>query len=189
MSLRFSNVYGPMSYHKGSVVTIFMRRILEGKPLVVYGDGSQTRDYVFVDDLCEGIVAAMRTRCRGAFQLGSGVGTPLERLIEEISKVVDPEFRPEVRFEPFRTGELRHAWTDVGKARKELGWTPRTSLPRRARADLGVVPGSPRHLPGDGRQARKLVLSSKSRPLTRLSLPAPTADSPAASSRTSQAKF
>lgn len=129
MSLRFSNVYGPMSHHKGSVVATFMRRILEGKPLVVYGDGSQTRDYVFVDDLCEGIVAAMRARRRGAFQLGSGAGTPLERLIEEISKVVEPEFRPEVRFEPFRTGELRHTWTDVGKAREELGWTPRTSLP------------------------------------------------------------
>ena len=129
ISLRFSNVYGPMSFHKGSVVAAFMRRILEGMPLVVYGDGSQTRDYIFVDDLCEGIVAAMRAGRSGTFQLGSGAGTPLNRLIEEIAKVVGPECQLEVRYEPFRTGEIRHNWTDVRKAREELGWTPRTSLP------------------------------------------------------------
>jgi UDP-glucose 4-epimerase len=51
LSLRFSNVYGPRSFHKGSVVALFMREILNGQELVVYGDGSQTRDYVFVSDL------------------------------------------------------------------------------------------------------------------------------------------
>ena len=129
VSLRFSNVYGPMSYHKGSVVAAFMRRILNDEALVVYGDGSQTRDYLFVDDLCEGIVAAMRADRSGAFQLGSGIGTPLDRLIEEIAAVVGPDFRPEVRHEPFRTGEIHHTWADVRKAREELGWTPRTPLP------------------------------------------------------------
>ena len=127
-SLRFSNVYGPMSFHKGSVVAGFMRRIIDGKSLVVYGDGSQTRDYVFVDDICEGIVAALCARRTGAFQLGSGIGTPLSQLIKEISEVVGPEFRPKVRYKPFRTGELRHTWADVSKARDELGWVPHTTL-------------------------------------------------------------
>ena len=129
VSLRFSNVYGPMSLHKGSVVATFIRRILDGAPLVVYGDGSQTRDYVFVDDLCEGVVAAMTAGRSGAFQLGSGIGTTINRLIEEITKVIDSGYRPRVRYEPFRVGEVRHNWTDVRKARDELGWTPRTSLP------------------------------------------------------------
>ena len=129
VSLRFSNVYGPMSFHKGSVVAAFMRRILKGAPLVVYGDGSQTRDYIFVDDLCEGIVASMTAGRSGVFQLGSGTGTTISRLIEEIGKVIGPRFRPEVRYEPFRAGEIRHNWTDVRKAREELRWTPRTSLP------------------------------------------------------------
>ena len=129
VSLRFSNVYGPMSFHKGSVVAAFMRRILDGAPLIVYGDGSQTRDYIFVDDLCEGIVAAMRAGRSGAFQLGSGTGTSINHLIEEIVGVVGMEHRPEVRHEPFRAGEVHHNWTDVRKAREELGWTPRTSLP------------------------------------------------------------
>ena len=127
-SLRFSNVYGPMSFHKGSVVATYMRRILDRKPLVVYGDGNQTRDYIFVDDLCEGIVSAMRARRPGTFQLGSGVGTSLGRLIEEISTVVGPELEPRVHYEPFRTGEVRHTWADIRKARENLGWTPRTPL-------------------------------------------------------------
>ena len=128
VSLRFSNVYGPMSYHKGTVITAFMRRILEGAPLVVYGDGTQTRDYIFVDDLCEGIVASMVAEKSGVIQLGSGTGITLNHLIAEIEKVIGPAYRPEVRYEPFRAGEVRHNWTDVTKARRELGWIPRTSL-------------------------------------------------------------
>ncbi len=129
VSLRFSNVYGPMSFHKGSVIASFMRRILDGVPLTVYGDGSQTRDYIFVDDLCEGIVAAMTAGKPGVFQLGSGAGTTLDRLIELIAEVACPGRRPDVRYEPFRTGEIRHNWTDVTRAREQLNWTPRTSLP------------------------------------------------------------
>ena len=129
VSLRFSNVYGPLSFHKGSVVAAFMRRILDDAPLVVYGDGSQTRDYVFVEDLCDGIVKALTSGASGTFQLGSGVGTSLNRLIERIAAVVGPDYQPEVRHEPFRDGEIRHTWADVTKAREGLGWTPRTALP------------------------------------------------------------
>ena len=129
VSLRFSNVYGPMSFHKGSVVATFMRRILNGAPLVVYGDGSQTRDFIFVDDLCEGIVASMTAGRSGVFQLGSGVGTTVRSLVGEIADVIGPGFRPTVRHESFRAGEIRHNWADVSKAREELGWQPRTALP------------------------------------------------------------
>jgi UDP-glucose 4-epimerase len=129
VSLRFSNAYGPLSFHKGSVVAAFMRRILDGAPLVVYGDGSQRRDYVFVDDLCDGIVAAMTAGAVGTFQLGSGTGTSLTALIDHIAAVVGPANCPRVRHEPFRAGEIRHTWADVTKAREGLGWTPRTALP------------------------------------------------------------
>ena len=129
VSLRFSNVYGPLSFHKGSVVAAFMRRILDDQPLVVYGDGSQTRDYVFVEDLCDGIVVALNSGASGTFQLGSGFGTSLTRLIEQIAAVVGPEHQPAVRHEPFRAGEIRHTWADVTKAREGLGWTPHTALP------------------------------------------------------------
>ena len=158
VSLRFSNVYGPLSFHKGSVVAAFMRRILDGAPLVVYGDGSQTRDYVFVEDLCDGIVAAMTARASGTFQLGSGAGTTLTALIEQIAAVVGPGCRPRVEHEPFRAGEIRHTWTDVTKAREGLGWTPRTALPEglartwawfceQARRPGAPAPGAPGGIP------------------------------------------
>ena len=67
ISLRFSNVYGPRSFHKGSVVAEFLRGILHGRPLTIYGDGSQTRDYVFVEDLCEGILAGLTRDVSGVF--------------------------------------------------------------------------------------------------------------------------
>ena len=139
VSLRFSNVYGPMSFHKGSVVAAFMRRIVNGAPLVVYGDGSQTRDYIYADDLCEGILAAMKAGRSGVFQLGSGTGTTISRLIEEIGKVVGPGFRPEIRHEPFRAGEIRHNWTDVGKGARRARLGAVHLLARRARTHLGMV--------------------------------------------------
>lgn len=128
VSLRFSNVYGPMSLHKGSVVAAFMRRILDNEPLVVHGDGSQTRDYVFVEDLCDGIAAAAVSDVSGTFQLGSGVGTTVNQLIDRIAKATG-RLRPRVRYDPFRVGEIRHTWADVAKAREGLGWTPSTGLP------------------------------------------------------------
>src|SRR5437773_1985422 len=63
VALRFSNVYGPYSYLKGSVVPVFFKRILAGEPLVIHGDGAQTRDFLYVDDLCRAIVAAAEREC------------------------------------------------------------------------------------------------------------------------------
>jgi UDP-glucose 4-epimerase len=72
-ALRFSNIYGPRSFHKGSVVAHFYRQVLAGDKLVVYGDGSQTRDFLYVGDLVEGIWTAVESPARGAFQLDLGV--------------------------------------------------------------------------------------------------------------------
>jgi UDP-glucose 4-epimerase len=127
-SLRFSNVYGPRSYHKGSVVAHFFKQILARQELVVYGDGSQTRDYAFVGDICEGIYLAMRSDRTGVFQLGTGVPTTLNALIAAMRGVVGDGFPVGVRYEPFRAGELRHTWCDITKARRELGFEPKTAL-------------------------------------------------------------
>ncbi len=64
-ALRFSNVYGPYSYHKGSVVAQFFRNLLRGEPIVVYGDGEQTRDFLYVADLVEAILLADKTEPAG----------------------------------------------------------------------------------------------------------------------------
>lgn len=125
--LRFSNVYGPLSFHKGSVVATFLRRILKGEPVTVYGDGSQTRDYVFVADLVDGIVSAMAREATGVFQLGSGRPVTLNELIAEIEAVVAPR-EVTVERRDFREGEVKVTWCDIAKARAELGYDAPTQL-------------------------------------------------------------
>lgn len=128
ISLRISNVYGPLSGHKESVVARFLKAILEGRELVVYGDGSQVRDYLFVGDLVKGIRAALESEATGVFQLGTGRPTELKTLIDEIRVVVDNAYAVKASYSSFRQGEIHKTWCDIGKAKKILGFSPNTSL-------------------------------------------------------------
>lgn len=125
-SLRFSNVYGPRSFRKGSVVALFIRQILRGETLTIHGDGSQTRDYVFAADLADGIIAAIERGESGVFQLGTGVPTALNDLLAMLREIAGRESR--VEYEPFRAGEIVHTWCDIGRARARLGYDPATPL-------------------------------------------------------------
>jgi len=127
-ALRFSNVFGPKSYLKGSVVAHFFKALLAGKPLVVYGDGSQIRDYVYVGDLVRGITQALESDATGAIQLGSGRPTTLNQLIDAMKQVVGPSVPFEVRYEPRRAGEVHTTWCDISRARRMLGYEPSTPL-------------------------------------------------------------
>ena len=127
VSLRFSNVYGPRSFHKGSVVAQFFKQILAGEELVVYGDGNQSRDFVYVDDLSEGIRRGLEVDRTDVIQLGVGVPTSINELIDAIGRTVG-EDRVQVRYQPFRAGEIIHTYCDISKARKMLGYDPRTTL-------------------------------------------------------------
>jgi len=127
LSLRFSNVYGPRSFHKGSVVAAFYKQILKGEPLVVYGDGEQTRDFVFVEDLCGGIVSGLLGTASGVFQLGSGRPLTVNQLIDAIKVAVAPA-PVQVEYRPSRAGEISNTWCDVSKAKATLGFEPSTSL-------------------------------------------------------------
>jgi UDP-glucose 4-epimerase len=125
-ALRFSNIYGPRSFHTGWVVAHFSTQVLAGEHLVVYGDGSQTRDYLFVGDLGEAIRAAMDSDVRGAFQLGSGKPTTLNQLIDVMRTVTGRDL--EVEYRDFRPGEVRDTWCQVDKARRAFGYDPATTL-------------------------------------------------------------
>lgn len=127
-SLRFSNVYGVHSYHKGSVVAHFYKNILAGRPLIVYGDGSQTRDYVFSRDLAVGILSAMNSGKSGVYQLGTGRPTTINELIEEMRRIVGANYDFDVKYENFRDGEIRHTYCNIDKAKKKLGYAPSTEL-------------------------------------------------------------
>lgn len=120
--LRFSNVYGPRSYHKGSVVAHFFKEIIKGNDLVVYGDGTQTRDFVFVEDLCKGIMQALEVGKPDVYQLGSGKPTSINQLIDLIKDVIQDKYSFDVIYKHPRQGEITHTWTDIAKARKYLDY-------------------------------------------------------------------
>jgi UDP-glucose 4-epimerase len=127
VALRFTNVYGPYSHHKGSVVASFCKQVGAGHPLVVYGDGSQTRDFVYVEDLCEGIAAALTCGRGGVVtHLGSGVESP----VIDVAKAVIDKFGGDATIEhrPERVGDVMHASADISYAQALLGFAPETSL-------------------------------------------------------------
>jgi UDP-glucose 4-epimerase len=127
-ALRFSNVYGPRSYRKGSAVAHFFKQILDGRPITVYGDGSQVRDFVFVGDLCQGILQAIDAGVSGVFQLGSGQPTTINQLLTEMKAVVGAGRWPEVRYDDWRAGEVRRTWCDISKSANAFGFKPGTPL-------------------------------------------------------------
>jgi len=128
VAVRFSNAYGPRSARKTNVIPLFIRRIMAGRPLTIYGDGTQTRDFVFVSDLAEGLVRAAETPGVGGeiFQRESGVETSLNRLVRLGGEVSGRE--PEVRHEPPRAGEIQRNYSLIDKARDRLGYAPEVPL-------------------------------------------------------------
>ena len=124
--LRFSNVYGPYSYHKGSVVAAFCKQALAGEPLVVYGDGTQTRDFVFVEDLCRGIAAAVTDGGSGVVaHLASGTETTV---LEVASLVAERLGGVTVEHRPARVGDVARSASDISTARALFGFAPRVTL-------------------------------------------------------------
>jgi UDP-glucose 4-epimerase len=128
-ALRFSNVYGPFSLHKrGNAVPQFIKRCLRGDDLVIYGDGTQTRDFIYVEDLCDCIHRATITDgvAGEVFQVATGVETPILDLARLVQKITGAS--TEIRFAPPRAGEVYRSRADISKAGKLLGFRPAVSL-------------------------------------------------------------
>jgi UDP-glucose 4-epimerase len=128
LAVRFSNAYGPRSAHKSNVIPLFIRRLLEGRELIVYGDGTQTRDFVFVTDLAEGLLRASEAEGIGGevFQLASGVETSVNELVSLLGEITGRD--PVVRREPPRAGEILRNYSLIEKAQKRLGYTSSVPL-------------------------------------------------------------
>ena len=128
VAVRFSNAYGPRSVHKSSVVALFIRRLLAGEELVVYGDGDQTRDFVYVSDLVDGLLRAAETDGVGGeiFQLASGVETSVNELVSLLGEVAGLE--PRVRRASARPGEILRNYSLIEKAQHRLGYSPAVAL-------------------------------------------------------------
>ena len=127
VALRFGNVYGPRQEPHGEagVVAIFMGLLQTGGTPKIYGDGRQTRDYVFVADVVAAVQAAIG-RPGGVFNVGTGVETSVLELYRAIEAATGIEHEPE-HVEP-RLGELQRSVLDASAAGRELGWRPATSL-------------------------------------------------------------
>ena len=126
VSLRYFTVYGPrqrpdMAFHK------FVRQIHEGKPVTIYGDGSQTRDFTYIEDIVAGTVSSAETDgvAGEAFNLGSGTRTVLNDVLGVLRELLG-DF--DVSYEPRKRGDMTHTLADVSKAKRMLGYSPRVTL-------------------------------------------------------------
>ncbi|HTY27334.1 MAG TPA: NAD-dependent epimerase/dehydratase family protein [Mycobacterium sp.] len=124
-----ANVYGPRQNPHGEagVVAIFSTALLEGRPTRVFGDGSNTRDYVFVDDVVEAFVRASGTAGGGQrFNIGTGVETSDRALHTAVAKAAGAPDEPELA--PARLGDVKRSCLDARKAQMVLGWRPQVRL-------------------------------------------------------------
>jgi UDP-glucose 4-epimerase len=134
-AVRFSNVYGPRQdpHGEAGVVAIFCQRILSGRPITIFGDGLQTRDYVHVSDVAAAMFAAAtqslpepRRLDDRAFNIGTGVPTSVVHLAEVLRKAAGAT--TDIEFAPKRPGEQQQSFLTVDKAKSQLGWTPKVSI-------------------------------------------------------------
>lgn len=129
--LRYFNVYGPGrgGEKQGGVIYRFLKRLDKGKPPVIYGDGNQTRDFVYVEDVVRANILALKNKgiSGQAFNIGSGRAISINELLATLLDVTGlNELEP--TYEESRSGDIRHSRADLSKATKELDYTPTISL-------------------------------------------------------------
>jgi UDP-glucose 4-epimerase len=128
VSLRYANVYGPRQdpHGEGGVVAIFCGKLAEGGTPVAFGDGLQTRDYVYVGDVVEANLAAAGSSWTGACNIGTGTETTVVELADALRALGDAPF--ELSYAPERPGEVIRSAVDPALAREVLGWEARVGL-------------------------------------------------------------
>ena len=128
VALRLGNVYGPRQdpHGEAGVVAIFLSRIRDGVPATIFGDGSQTRDYIFVEDVVRAFVAAVGAD-GGVFNVGTGIETSVRELWQGCTDAAG--VAAEVAHDAPRLGELQRSSLDPGRAERALGWRAEVDLP------------------------------------------------------------
>jgi len=130
VSLRLANIYGPRQNSKGEagVVAIFCDKMLSGEQPIIYGDGNQTRDFVFVDDVVEANLLAMQKDKMGIYNIGTAKETDINTIFRKLKKLTKSNCKK--IHSPAKTGEQKRSCLDYTKSKKELSWQPRHSLER-----------------------------------------------------------
>ena len=125
--LRFGNVYGPFSAHKDSVVAKFFKDIRADGRLMVNGDGHQTRDFIYVEDLCRAVLLALRSNVSGeVFQIATGEETSILDLASLVQEAAGVDAC--IEHGPARKGDIRTNYSAIAKVRRVLGWLPEIQL-------------------------------------------------------------
>jgi UDP-glucose 4-epimerase len=134
VSLRYFNVYGPRQSFNicsayGGVIALCVNRLLRNTPPIIYGDGEQTRDFVYVQDIVEANMLALNTKdaVGETFNLGSGTSTSINKIAELLKGLTNKENLRNIYSDP-RPGDIRHGYADISKARKLLGYNPKFSI-------------------------------------------------------------
>ena len=129
ISLRYFNVFGPRQNPNGeyaAVIPKFTEKICAGESPTVFGDGKQTRDFVYVKDVARANILAMDSDISGLFNIGTGIQTSLNNLAKMIMDAA--EISVDMKYEPAREGDVRHSVADISKAKSELGYKPEWEL-------------------------------------------------------------
>ncbi|MCK4470155.1 MAG: NAD-dependent epimerase/dehydratase family protein, partial [Anaerolineae bacterium] len=131
VALRFFNVYGPRqdpTNPYSGVISIFAARIARGERPVIYGDGEQTRDFVYVTDVARAalLVCEQEAAVGGVFNVAGGRQTSMLQLAAVLNQVLDTSLTP--TFAPARSGEVRFSQANIGRAREVLGWEAQITL-------------------------------------------------------------
>ena len=141
VSLRLGNVFGPRQDPLGEagVVAIFCGRLRAGEAPTVFGDGSQTRDYIYVGDVVSALIAAAQSDAGGALNIGTGRETSVLELVERLRELAGAPERFEPEFAPPRAGEVQRISIDPSRAAAELDWRPQVGLEEGLRLTLDSV--------------------------------------------------
>jgi UDP-glucose 4-epimerase len=129
--LRFFNVYGPKQSPDSpysAAIPLFLRRLMEGGRVPIFGDGEQTRDFVYVGDIVRGLLAAGTSPgvSGRTYNLASGNGVSVFQLVRTLARIAGVP--AEMEYLPERPGDVRNSWADISAARKDLGFSPQTTL-------------------------------------------------------------
>ncbi|MEM4134250.1 MAG: SDR family oxidoreductase [Candidatus Micrarchaeia archaeon] len=129
ITLRYANVYGPRQDFLGEagVIAIFIKNALSEEPLTIFGDGNQTRDFIFVNDVVNANILSLIYRGNfKIFNIGTGIPTSINQIAKEIEKIVGKRIM--IKREDAIKGEVRDTYLDISRAKRELGFLPSVSI-------------------------------------------------------------
>lgn len=125
---RYSNVFGPRQGNggEGGVISIFAKAIVQGSPIIIYGDGKQTRDFIYVDDVVEANILGMQHQVTGIYNVSTGISSSVNLLVDEFRNISGKDI--EVVYDKLRLGDIRDSVLATDKSEKELLFTAKYNL-------------------------------------------------------------